>query len=77
MLANFQICISLPLMIEGLLNKSYLENKTTRLVLISKSVYKLFRFYVETGTRIGFTSQFSACIGALTRKSDDYPERLN
>ena len=31
MLANFQICISVPLMIERLLNKSYLENKTTRL----------------------------------------------
>ena len=38
---------------------------------------KRFGFYVEIGTRIGFTSQFSAYRGALTRKIDDWPKRLN
>ena len=46
-------------------------------VLISKSVCKLLGFYVEKGTRSGFTSKFSAHRGALTRKIDDCPKRLN
>ena len=46
-------------------------------VLISKSVCKLFGFYVEIGIRIGFTSQFSAYRGALARKIDDCTKRLN